>query len=48
MIALLVASAFTTEVYSKQLYILLATGPALLGIARRRQADATSSARPLS
>jgi O-antigen ligase len=47
MIALLVASAFTTEVYSKQLYILLATGPALLGIARHRQADATSSARPL-
>ena len=31
LVALLVASAFTTEVYSKQLYILLATGPALLG-----------------
>jgi O-antigen ligase len=36
LIALLGASAFTTELYSKQLYLLLAVGPALLAIARRQ------------
>jgi O-antigen ligase len=39
LVALLVASAFTTELYSKQLYLLLATGPALRAMARRRERE---------
>jgi O-antigen ligase len=35
LVALLVTDAFTTNIYSKQLYVLLATGPALLAISRR-------------
>jgi putative inorganic carbon (HCO3(-)) transporter len=40
LVALLIASAFTTELYSKQLYLLLATGPALRAMARRRETEA--------
>jgi len=40
LVALLVASAFTTELYSKQLYLLLATGPALRAMARWRETEA--------
>lgn len=45
LVALLVSSAFTTEVYSKQLYVMLAVGPALLAMAGRRGAQAPQSAR---
>ena len=35
LVALLAADFFISEQYSKQLWLLLATGPALLGIATR-------------
>jgi O-antigen ligase len=35
LVALLAADFFSTEIYSKQLYLLLAAGPALLAMARR-------------
>ena len=37
--ALVVADFFSSEVYSKQLYLLLATGPALFAIAGRSPAQ---------
>jgi O-antigen ligase len=39
LVALLVTNAFTTTIYGKQLYILLAIGPAMLAIAERSRAE---------
>lgn len=41
--ALLAGYVFLSEQYSKQLWLLLAIGPALLGVARRRTAEAATA-----